>query len=65
MPGCRVELERATVAKSWRGFSFRVAYPRVYPGELPAEVSGHVLLDVGSARVTPNVAREAPPPREA
>jgi hypothetical protein len=58
VPGCRVELDHASVDKSWRGASFRVVYPSVYPGELPPEVSGHVLLEVGSARVTPNVSRD-------
>ncbi len=58
VPGCRVELDRGSVDTSWRGASFRVVYPSVYPGELPPEVSGHVLLEVGSARVTPNVSRD-------
>jgi hypothetical protein len=52
VPGCRVALDVASIDKAWRGASLRVAYPSVYPGELPPEGSDHILLEVGSARVT-------------
>lgn len=58
VPGCRVELDVETVDRVWRGASLRVTYPSVYPGELPPEVSEHVLLEIGSARVTPHVPRD-------
>lgn len=58
VPGCRVALDVASIDKAWRGASLRVAYPSVYPGELPPEVSDHILLEVGSARVTPYVPRD-------
>jgi Uncharacterized conserved protein len=58
VPGCRVELDVASIDEAWRGASLRVAYPSAYPGELPPEVSDHILLEVGSARVTPSVPRD-------
>ena len=58
VPGCRVALAAESIDNAWRGASLRVAYPSVYPGELPPEVSDHILLEVGSARVTPYVARD-------
>ena len=58
VPGCKVALDVASIDKAWRGASLRVAYPSVYPGELPPEVSDHILLEVGSARVTPYVPRD-------
>lgn len=33
-------------------------YPSLFLGELPQEISGNVRLEVGSARVTPHVARD-------
>ena len=58
VPDCNVSIDLATVDKSWRGANYRVSYPSAYAAELPAEVSGHILLEVGSARVTPFVARD-------
>ncbi len=58
VPDCSVDLDDEAIDKAWRGASFRVSYPSLYPGELPPEVSGHVLLEVGSARVTPFLARD-------
>ncbi len=58
VPDCRVALDVESADKAWRGASLRVIYPSLYPGELPAEVSGHVLLEIGSARVTPHVPRD-------
>jgi hypothetical protein len=58
VPSCEVALDVESIDRAWRGASLRVTYPSVYPGELPPEVSGHVLLEVGSARVTPHVPRD-------
>ncbi|NQW63088.1 MAG: nucleotidyl transferase AbiEii/AbiGii toxin family protein [Deltaproteobacteria bacterium] len=58
VPDCRVALDEATIDKSWRGASFRVTYPSTYAGELPPEISAHILLEVGNARVTPFVTRD-------
>jgi hypothetical protein len=58
VPGCRVALDVSSIDEAWRGASLRVAYPSLYPRELPPEVSDHILLEVGSARVTPYVPRD-------
>jgi hypothetical protein len=58
VPDCSVLLDVDASAPAWRGASFRVSYPSLYPGELPPEVSSHVLLEVGSARVTPFLPRD-------
>lgn len=58
VPGCEVLLDAASVNRNWRGASLRITYPSIYPGELPPEVSDHILLEVGDARVTPYVARD-------
>jgi hypothetical protein len=53
VPGCRAELANETVDKAWRSETLCVIYPGLYPSELSPEVSRHVLLKVGTARVTP------------
>jgi len=58
VPGCHISLDIRSIDKAWRAASVRVVYPSVYPGELPPEVSDHILLEVGSARVTPYVPRD-------
>lgn len=58
VPGCTIELEQETIDKSWRGANLRVVYPGLFLGELPSAISGNVRLEVGSARVTPHVARD-------
>jgi hypothetical protein len=58
VPGCTIELEQETIDKSWRGANLRMLYPGLFRGELPSAISGNVRLEVGSARVTPHVARD-------
>ena len=58
VPNCSVELELDTVDKSWRSANLRLFYPRLLLDELPEAISGNVRLEVGSARVTPHVARD-------
>lgn len=58
VPGCAVELEQETIDKSWRGANVRVLYPGMFLDELPSAISGNVRLEVGSARVTPQVERD-------
>jgi len=58
VPSCTVDLEQDTIDKAWRGANIRVLYPGLYLGELPGMISGNVRLEVGSARVTPHVARD-------
>lgn len=58
VPGCTIEIEQETIDKSWRGANLRVLYPGLFLGELPSAISGHVRLEIGSARVTPHIARD-------
>lgn len=58
VPGCTIEIDQETIDKSWRGANLRVLYPGSFLGELPSAISGNVRLEVGSARVTPHVARD-------
>lgn len=58
VPGCTIEIDQETIDKSWRGANLRVLYPGLFLGELPSAISGNVRLEVGSARVTPHVARD-------
>jgi hypothetical protein len=58
IPGCRVELDVDSPNALWRGASFRVRYPSLYPHELPREISGYILLEIGDARVTPALERD-------
>ena len=57
VPGCTIELEQETIDKAWRGVNLRVLYPGLFLSELPSTISGNIRLEVGSARVTPHVAR--------
>jgi hypothetical protein len=55
VPDCDVQLDHVTADKSWRGANILVAYPSLYAQELPPALSPQILLEVGTARVTPHV----------
>lgn len=58
IPGARVELEPDSADKSWRGANLRVLYPGQFLADLAGVMKPFVLLEVGSARVTPFVPRD-------
>jgi hypothetical protein len=55
VPGATVTLD-PNWDKYWRGARLRVSYPGRHLGDLPPMVKPFVLLEAGSARVTPSVA---------
>lgn len=57
MPGAQASLDRESVDRSWRSASIRVTYQGHHLAEL-AGLRPFVLLEVGSARVTPSVERD-------
>lgn len=59
VPGMTVQLdaERAE-AQAWRTAEIRALYPAMHTATLPAGMRPYVLLEVGSARVVPFVARD-------
>lgn len=57
VPGTRVSLDRDAVDRSWRSAGLRVTYPGHHLAALGA-LRPFVLLEVGSARVTPFVERD-------
>ncbi len=58
IPGARVELEPDSADRSWRGANLRVLYPGQFIADLAGIMKPFVLLEVGSARVTPFVPRD-------
>lgn len=59
----RIEVPSATLAldpldPSWRGANIQVTYPGKHLGDLSGVLRPFVLLEVGSARVTPAVTRD-------
>jgi hypothetical protein len=58
VPGCHVVLEETAGDARWRSACLYVRYPARLAHDLPPDVSDHVLLEVGSARVTPHVSRD-------
>jgi hypothetical protein len=55
VPGCTVERDPDGSDPRVRGASIRVLYPALHGDQLPAAMRQFVLLEVGEARVTPNV----------
>jgi hypothetical protein len=58
VPDCRVTMDEERIDETWRAANIQVMYPSVFPNELPPELAAHVLLEIGSARVTPYVLRD-------
>lgn len=58
VPGAQVSLDRTLEDRAWRSANIRVTYPGRHLGDLRGVLASFVLLEVGSARVTPFVARE-------
>jgi hypothetical protein len=56
VPNTTLSLE--PVDESWRGANIRVSYPGKHLADLSGVLRPFVLLEVGSARVTPAVARD-------
>lgn len=56
VPGARIVLEPCEPKHTWRHANLRVEYPVRHGADLPGVMSPFVLLEVGSARVTPSVA---------
>ena len=55
VPGMTVRLDRDLVDEHWRSVNIQVAYPAKHLGSLSGVLKPFVLLEVGSARVTPSV----------
>lgn len=55
VPGMTVSLDKDLVDEHWRSVNIRVAYPAKHLGSLSGVLKPFVLLEVGSARVTPSV----------
>ncbi len=58
VPGATVLVDPAFEDRSFRSGRFRVVYPSKHSASLAAEMKPFVLLEVGSARVTPFVERD-------
>lgn len=59
VPGATVRLEvERSEARRWRAADIQVLYPARHLATLPAGMKPYVLLEVGSARVVPFVARD-------
>ncbi len=56
VPGAQVALDPDTTDKTWRGANIRVTYPGRHLADVKGVMTPFVLLEVGSARVTPFVA---------
>lgn len=56
VPGAAVSLEDDLIDERWRSVNVRVAYPGKHLDSLSAVLRPFVLLEIGSARVTPSVA---------
>lgn len=56
VPGARVSLSADNPDQAWRSADIRVAYPGRHLGDLARMLRPFVLLEIGSARVTPSVA---------
>lgn len=57
-PGMTTRLVDDVVDEAWRSANIQLAYPARHLGELSDVLRPFVLLEVGSARVTPSVARD-------
>ena len=55
VPGARVSLDAAQPDRFWRSADIRVAYAGRHLGDLGGMLRPFVLLEIGSARVTPSV----------
>jgi Nucleotidyl transferase AbiEii toxin, Type IV TA system len=55
VPAARVALDADSTDKAWRGANLRVTYPGRHMADLHGAMRPFVLLEVGSARVTPFV----------
>jgi hypothetical protein len=55
VPGMTVSLDKDLVDEHWRSVNIQVAYPAKQLGSLGGVLKPFVLLEVGSARVTPSV----------
>lgn len=58
VPGAKVVVDPGHADPARRSAAFRVVYPGTYLGDLGATMKPFVLLEVGSARVTPFVERD-------
>lgn len=58
IPGAPASLDPDSVDKHWRSAKIQVAYPGKHLTDLPKILRPFVLLEVGSARVTPSVPRD-------
>lgn len=58
IPGAEVALDREQADRSHRSGMFRVRYPGAFLADLGGVLRDYVLLEVGSARVTPFVERD-------
>ncbi|RKG94037.1 nucleotidyl transferase AbiEii/AbiGii toxin family protein [Corallococcus terminator] len=58
VPGARVELDADGAERYWRSANVRIVYPAQNLGALEGVLRPFVLLEVGSARVTPFVPRD-------
>lgn len=58
VPGAKVEVDPTFEDRTRRSAQFRVAYPGKHRGDLAGVLKPFVVLKVGSARVTPFVARD-------
>ena len=58
VPGAQVSLDRSLEDRAWRSVNIRVTYPGRHLSDLRGVLAPFVLLEVGSARVTPFIARE-------
>jgi hypothetical protein len=59
VPGASLRLDvKASVESGWRGTHLHVLYPALHAPQLPPDMKPYVLLEVGSARVVPFVARD-------
>lgn len=58
VPGARVELDVDGADRHWRSANIRIVYPAPHLGDLVGILRPFVLLEVGSARVTPFVLRD-------
>ncbi len=56
IPGAEVSLDKDLVDEPWRSVNIQVAYPAKQLGNLSGVLKPFVLLEVGSARVTPSIA---------
>jgi hypothetical protein len=55
IPAAQVALDSDGLDKAWRGANLRVTYPGKHMADLQGAMTPFVLLEVGSARVTPFV----------